>query len=144
MNPHGKFRLKSIMRLNKLLKCQCICLALASGVLLPVGCSKHPPAATANQPVPTAVSAPDNGANPAPAANPNPNLTAVTIMPAGPDPAPMLAQLTQVLRRFSAEHRQVPKSLNELVAAGYLTALPNAPAGKQFAIEPRRLEVILR
>jgi hypothetical protein len=56
----------------------------------------------------------------------------------------MLAQLTQVLRRFSAEQRQVPKSLKELVAAGYLTALPAAPAGKQFAIEPKRLQVVLR
>jgi hypothetical protein len=121
---------------------QCVCLALVSGVLVLASCSKHPPREAASQPVPPAASTPDTGANPAPAANPN--ITPVTIVPAGPDPAPMLAQLTQLLRRFSAEHRQVPKSLNDLVAAGYLTALPAAPAGKQFAIEPKHLQVVLR
>jgi len=121
---------------------QCVWAALISGILILAGCSKHPPGEAAGKAVPTPVSTPDNGANPALAANPN--ITPVTIVPAGPDPAPMLAQLTQLLRRFSAEHRQVPKSLNELVAAGYLTALPAAPAGKQFAIEPKHLQVVLR
>jgi hypothetical protein len=121
---------------------QLVCMAVAIGVLSFAGCSKHQPTEATNNPVPPPASAPENGANPTLAAKPN--VPPVTVAPAGPDPAPMLAQLTQVLRRFSAEQRQVPKSLNELVAAGYLTALPAAPAGKKFAIEPKRLEVVLR
>ena len=106
------------------------------------GCPKHPPKEMSGQPLSTTVSTSDHGTNPTPA--PNPAGSPATLVPSGPDSAPVLAQLTQLLRRFSAEHRQVPKSLNELVTAGYLTALPPAPAGKQFAIEPKRLEVVLR
>jgi hypothetical protein len=73
-----------------------------------------------------------------------PNVTPVTVTAVGSDPGPMLAQLTQVLRRFSVERRQVPKSLDELVAGGYLTALPAAPAGKQLAIDPKHLAVVLQ
>jgi hypothetical protein len=54
-----------------------------------------------------------------------------------------LAQLTQVLRRFGAENRRVPQSLNEVVAAGYLAALPAVPAGKEFAIDAKRMQVVL-
>jgi hypothetical protein len=119
-------------------------LALVTGVLLIAGCSRHKPAAAADNPVPaTVATTPDNGAaNPAAAVQPQ--VAPVAIAPAGPDPAPMLAQLTHVLRRYSVEHRRVPQALNELVAAGYLAALPAAPAGKQFAIDPKHLEVILK
>ena len=54
-----------------------------------------------------------------------------------------LNRLTQVLRRFSAEHQRVPTSLNELVTAGYLTELPAAPAGKQFVFDDQ-LRVTLK
>jgi hypothetical protein len=113
---------------------QWACLALITSSLMLSGCNKHKPIATGNNPAPDAsAAAPGNSqANPPFAAGVN--VTPVAIAPAGADPAPMLAQMTQVLRRFSVEHRQVPKSLNDLVAAGYLTALPAAPAGKQFAI----------
>ena len=53
-----------------------------------------------------------------------------------------LAELTQVVRRFAAEQRKAPKSLDELVAAGYLSQVPEAPPGKKFAIS-RKLEVYL-
>jgi hypothetical protein len=111
-------------------------------VMITAGCTKHKPADAANNPVPAAVSvSPDSDtANPAV----KPNVAPVVIAPAGVDPGPMLAQLTQVLRRFSVEHRQVPKSLDDLVAAGYLAALPAAPAGKQFVIDPKQMVVVLR
>jgi hypothetical protein len=47
-----------------------------------------------------------------------------------------------VVRRFAAEQRKAPKTLDELVAAGYLSQVPEAPAGKQFAIN-QKLEVYL-
>ena len=59
------------------------------------------------------------------------------------DLSPQLHELTQALRKFSAEKQRVPASLNELVSAGYLTALPAAPEGRQFVINPSRVEVIL-
>lgn len=59
------------------------------------------------------------------------------------DASAQLAQLTQVVRRYGVERRRVPQSLNELITAGYLTTLPPAPAGKQFAIDGKRMQVVL-
>ena len=53
-----------------------------------------------------------------------------------------LAELTQVVRRYAAEQRRAPKTLEELVAAGYLSRVPEPPAGKKFAINAK-LEVYL-
>jgi hypothetical protein len=56
--------------------------------------------------------------------------------------AAVLAELTQVVRKYSVEQRQVPKSFDELVAAGYLARVPQAPTGKHFAIN-KNLQVYL-
>jgi len=56
--------------------------------------------------------------------------------------AAVLGELTQVVRKFSVENRRVPKNLEELVANGYLTRVPQAPAGKKFAIS-KELQVQL-
>jgi competence protein ComGC len=56
----------------------------------------------------------------------------------------VLAELTQTLRRYSAEKREVPASLDALVSAGYLSQLPQAPAGKSFAIERKDVRVVLK
>jgi hypothetical protein len=53
-----------------------------------------------------------------------------------------LGELTQVVRRFAAEQRRAPKTLDELVAQGYLSRVPEPPAGKKFAIN-KKLEVYL-
>src|SRR5262249_54496964 len=55
----------------------------------------------------------------------------------------VLAQLTQALRKFSFEHRRVPKSFSEVAGAGYVSAMPQAPPGKQFAVDVKRVEVVL-
>jgi DNA-binding IclR family transcriptional regulator len=55
-----------------------------------------------------------------------------------------MAQLTQLVRRFGMEQRQAPRSLNDLVAAGYLAGVPVAPAGKQFVIDAKSLQVLLK
>jgi hypothetical protein len=57
------------------------------------------------------------------------------------DMGPVLAELTQVVRKFSAEQRRVPQSLDELVSAGYLKQQPTPPAGKQFFIDVKALTV---
>jgi hypothetical protein len=113
---------------------------LAAGIFLSAGCGKKqsPEAATAVNTVAAAVAS-----QPTPPPGSAPRVVPVAVA-AGVDASAQLAQLTQVLRRFAVEHRQVPKSLNELVAARYLVALPAAPAGKQFVIEPKHLEVVLQ
>lgn len=62
---------------------------------------------------------------------------------AGEDPTPaVLAELTQLVRKYGAEQRQAPNGLDDLVTKGYLTSVPPAPNGKRFAIN-KRLEVYL-
>jgi len=56
---------------------------------------------------------------------------------------PALAELTQLVRRYSFEKHKLPENLDELVTAGYLKAVPPAPAGKKFAVDTKRAEVIL-
>jgi competence protein ComGC len=51
-------------------------------------------------------------------------------------------QLTQALRKYAVEQRRAPTTLDELVAKGYLAAIPSAPAGKKFAID-KNLRVYL-
>lgn len=57
--------------------------------------------------------------------------------------ANLLAELTFAVRKFGAEQRRVPASSNELVAAGYLKTVLQAPAGKKFVIATKELKVIV-
>lgn len=56
---------------------------------------------------------------------------------------PELAELTKQLRRYSFEKRQLPKTVEELVSAGYIKAIPPAPGGKKYAIDGERAVVVL-
>lgn len=56
--------------------------------------------------------------------------------------ATTLAALTQSVRKFAAEQRQAPATLEELVAKGYLAQVPAAPEGKRYVIS-KTLEVSL-
>jgi len=56
--------------------------------------------------------------------------------------ANVLRELTQTVRRYAAEQQKAPKSLDEIVSAHYLPAIPQAPPGKKFAIN-KNLEVYL-
>jgi hypothetical protein len=51
------------------------------------------------------------------------------------DATQTLDRLTQTVRKYAAENRAAPKSLNELVAAGYLSEVPEPPPGKKFVID---------
>jgi hypothetical protein len=54
-----------------------------------------------------------------------------------------LEQLTQALRKYSFERRRLPKTLGEVVTAGYVTEIPQAPPGQVFAINPKTMQVVL-
>lgn len=66
-----------------------------------------------------------------------PPQTADSTVTAAPESeqAQTLERLTQAVRKYAAETRSAPKSLNELVAAGYLPEAPTPPAGKQYVID---------
>ncbi len=56
--------------------------------------------------------------------------------------ADTLGELTQAVRKYAADNQTRPKSLQELVAHGYLPKIPSAPPGKKFAIN-QMLQVYL-
>jgi hypothetical protein len=56
--------------------------------------------------------------------------------------AALLAELTQSVRKYGVDKQRVPKSLDELVAGGYLNQVPQPPPGKRFEID-RKLQVQL-
>jgi hypothetical protein len=112
-------------------------LFLVAGIFLLAGCGKKPTATAASNAVAEAAVSQS-----APLAGNAPRVVPITVA-ASVDASAQLAQLTQVLRRYAVEHRRVPQSLAEVVAAGYLTALPAAPAGKQFVVDAKRMQVLL-
>jgi hypothetical protein len=91
-------------------------------LILSSACGKKPSTATTPDNTPAAATAPAG-------ADGNTAAAAET------DYSKTLDRLTQAVRKYAAETRSVPKSLNELVAAGYLPEIPTPPAGKQFVID---------
>ena len=57
------------------------------------------------------------------------------------DPSQLVA-LTQAVRKYGAEQRQAPQTLEEVVAKGYLDQTPSPPPGKRFLIN-KQLEVVV-
>ena len=113
------------------------------GTLALAGCGKQKPTDVAAQKVESSSSDQPLKNNPGPAAGAiSPKAVPAVVVPEA-DASATLAKLTQVVRRFSVERRQVPQSLNEVAAAGYLAGVPAAPAGKQFAIDRKTLQVVL-
>ena len=97
-----------------------------------IGCGKPPASAPSPPPV-------------APRADSPAAAGAAAAAPTTADEAPsaaVLNELTQVVRKYGVEQRRVPKNLEELVAGGYLSRVPQAPAGKRFAIN-KDLQVYL-
>jgi hypothetical protein len=88
-------------------------------------------------------SASSSGGISQPAAPPSAQPTAAQTGASDASAAARLGELTQALRRYSVEQQRVPTSLGEMVAAGYVKSLPQAPPGKKLAINPKRLEVVL-
>jgi hypothetical protein len=55
----------------------------------------------------------------------------------------VLAELTQALRKFSFEQKRAPRSFDELVTAGYVTARPTPPPGQKFSVDAKSMQVVL-
>jgi hypothetical protein len=114
---------------------------MASRVVLPLlmaillsGCGKSPSSTSVS------TSEPAQGEKTG-GAPPNEQMSAAEMSEAALNAA--LAELTQAVRKYSFEHQRVPKTIGELVAAGYLKTMPLAPAGKKFAIEAKNVQVVL-
>jgi hypothetical protein len=67
---------------------------------------------------------------------------ATAVPPAGT--AGDLVRLSRALRTFVETEKHVPKSLEELVAAGTIASLPAPPAGRKFVIDDVALDVKLK
>ncbi|PYJ80614.1 MAG: hypothetical protein DME22_23815 [Verrucomicrobia bacterium] len=102
-------------------------------VLLLTACGRH----SENSP-----SAPAPAAEPGKSAADAPAVVARSEA-SGAELAAALGELTQALRKYSFEHQRLPKTFNEVVAAGYVNNMPQAPPGKKFEIEPRTVQVVL-
>lgn len=79
---------------------------------------------------------------PQPSTSPNSAASPAGDGAAADETTKTLSRLTQALRKYSAEHQRVPKSLNELVAEGYISEMPAAPPGKAFTFDDK-LQVTL-
>jgi hypothetical protein len=129
-----------------------------AAALVCAGCGKHSeqPAALTQ-----AASAAENGLQqtsqpqPAPAtASTQPRQTPA---PAGPNAAPpstpvngntansdaALASLTLAVRKFSFEKRRMPSSVQEVIASGYISPIPQPPPGKKFVLDKKTVQVVL-
>lgn len=55
----------------------------------------------------------------------------------------ILTQLTEAASRYWLTKGQIPGTLDEVVAAGFLKSVPTPPAGQRFVIDPRTAHVEL-
>ena len=134
-------------------------LALTMGCAL-VGCGKKEPAADTPAPEAPAAAAPAAAPTAASAAAENaaaPEMDSSSTIrfktgPPRPDtPPPVvmviagnLEDMTQALRKYSAEHQRVPASFAEFLQTGAIDArqLPELPPGKKYAIDPARVAIV--
>lgn len=72
-----------------------------------------------------------------------PAASTAPAVPGEADMGAVLRDLTQALRKYSVEHKQAPKTFKEVVAAGYVQHLPEAPPGKKFEIDAKTMQVVL-
>jgi hypothetical protein len=108
-------------------------------LFLAIGCRKP---STSSPTSPT--SSPPTASDSADTPGSSPNAAAETAQAPASEAelATALQELTQVVRKYAMEKRQAPKSLDDLVSAGYLQLPPQPPPGKKFSID-RNLQVQL-
>lgn len=111
-------------------------LPLLMAVLL-TGCGKSP---ATSRPIPVPTTEPGQGEKSA--ATPAAEKTDVAnAYEAALNAA--LGELTQAVRKYSFERRRLPKTFSEVVAAGYVKNMPQAPPGKRFEIDAKTVQVVL-
>ena len=123
------------------------------------GCSKQPEASPKKEAA-AEVSAQQEVKAPAITPDQPPiDASAVTAAATGPRPAnapvipivltdpndlqKTLAELTQALHKYSFEQRRMPKTFSEVIAAGYVQPIPQAPPNKKFEIDSKMKQVVL-
>ncbi len=52
-------------------------------------------------------------------------------------------ELQYALGRFTENNERPPRDLKELVTSGLMPAIPNAPAGKKYDLNPAKTEVVI-
>ncbi len=130
-------------------------------ILFAAGCgqkaAQSPSVAPSAAPAANTPASPDEGQNSLPATPPTreqvdrPNAAApnevATVAPAGnanaAELATVLGELTQALRKYGFEHQRLPRTFSEVVAAGYVKNMPQAPPGKKFEIDAKTVQVVL-
>jgi hypothetical protein len=126
-------------------------ISLAALLAFAGACRREPPAVP---PAPPVVS-------PRPA--PSPSVTAPQPAQSAPQPAPaqepiedglptapngsslknpVSKELTGALHLYLTDHRKLPADFNTLVKERYIKSLPQPPAGKKFAVDRSRLQVV--
>jgi len=115
-------------------------LASAIAVLL-FGCGKRPETSVSAPPSASGQSVAADGSEKA-VSDPTPTALARSDL-SGAQLSAALAELTQALRKYSFEHRRLPKTFSEVIAAGYVNNMPSAPPGKKFEIDPKTVQVVL-
>jgi hypothetical protein len=126
---------------------QALLWALLLAATLAAGCSKQPPAATAdaatnapqaNAPAVAPAAAP-SVRGPAPVAPP----TRGAVIPDSGDVNATLSRLSLELRKYVVGTRSVPKDFEEFVAKSHVQ-VPAAPAGKKYAIKDQVVVLVKR
>ena len=118
-------------------------------VLALPACHKEPPPPPAP---PVKVSAPPPKAEPpppvtavAPAATPQEPI--LDRLPAAPDDSslknPVHKELTSAVHLYNMDNRRMPQDFNTLVKEKYIKAMPQPPPGKRFALDRRRMQVVI-
>jgi hypothetical protein len=113
-------------------------IAMAVSAFLIAGCGKK---AGSSSPAPTPET---QSAEPAPAGQSQvSNAPPASVQPVQADTGSMLDKLTWAVRQYCIANHSVPSSLDVVVAAGFITNMPPAPAGKKFSIDPKKIQVVL-
>lgn len=104
-----------------------------------------PVAAPPDAPVASATAAKAPATSTAPAAKPaeSPSDSLPTAPPDASLRYPVNKELTGAIHLYLTDYRKMPPDFETLVKEKYLKAMPQAPAGKHFALDRNRMQVVL-
>jgi hypothetical protein len=111
-------------------------LMLALAALFLAGCGKKSEDAPVSPATQSAV-------EPAPGQTTASGSIASPVQPSQPDMNAVLDKLTWSVRQYCIATHRVPGSLDEVVAEGFVTKMPAAPDGEKFAIDTKKVQVVL-
>ena len=104
---------------------------LAALVVTMVGCKRSPKVAIASGPV-----ASTKSSLVLPEGFPPSSVTS-------PSPAPVAKQLNDALNAFLEMRGGFPEDINDLTFTKMISAVPPAPPGKKYAVDAKKLQVVL-